>query len=101
MVRVGINEAFSQFDTHSELSFSIDQQRVRVLASVGSQTARESLHSILMHPIRQQHDVGGQIVVVQMGVRILGGRLTDDDATVDTVHLLKTWGAKTGEWSEF
>lgn len=73
-----------------ELSLSVDEQALRVLARVHGQPSRETLRSVFVHPVTEEHHVGGQVVVVEVAVRVFGRRLADDDAAVETAHLLKT-----------
>lgn len=73
-----------------ELALSVDQQRLGVLASVHGQSAGVSLGGVFVQPVADQHDVGGQIEVVQVTVGVPGRRLPDDDTPVETVHLLET-----------
>lgn len=72
----------------AELSLSVDQQRFGILASVDGQTAGISLSGVLVEPITDQHDVRGQVKVVQVTVGISGRRLADDNTAVEAVHLL-------------
>lgn len=73
-----------------ELALAVDEQRFRILTGVDGQSTRVPFGRILVQPIADQHDVRGQIEVVQMRVRIARWWLTDDDATVQTVQLLQT-----------
>ena len=72
----------------SELSFSIDQQAFGILSGVNSQSSRESLNGIFVHPVAQKHDVCGQIKIVEVTVGVPGRRLSDGNAAVQTVHFL-------------
>lgn len=73
----------------SELTLAVDQQTLGVLASVDGQPSWESFGGIFVHPVAEQHHVGGEIVIVEMAVGVLGGWLTDGDAAVETVHFLQ------------
>ena len=74
----------------TELALAVDQQRFGILTGVHRQTARVTLSGVLVQPVTHQHDVRGQIEVVQVRVRVARRRLPNDDATVQTVQLLQT-----------
>lgn len=74
----------------TELTLAVNQQRFGILASVDSQTAGITFGSILVQPITDQHNVGGQIKVIQMGVGIPRGWLTYNDTAIETIQLLET-----------
>lgn len=78
-------------NSHLELSLAVDEDGLGVLPGVRGETARKALHGVLVHPVGQQHDVRRQVEVVQVTVRVLARRLSDNDAAVDTVQLLGTW----------
>lgn len=53
-----------------ELSLAVDQHGLGILASVDRQATRITLGRILVQPIADEHDVCGQIKVVQMRVGV-------------------------------
>lgn len=74
----------------AELALAVDEQRFGILAGVDGQTTRVTFGGVLVEPIADEHDVRGQIEVVQVGVGIARWGLADDDAAVQTVQLLET-----------
>lgn len=72
-----------------ELTLAVDQQTLGVLAGVHGQSSGEPFGGILVHPVAEEHHVGGEIEVVQVAVGVFGRWLTDGDAAVQTVHLLQ------------
>lgn len=74
----------------TELSLAVDEQRFGILTGVDGETTWVPFGGIFMEPIAYQHNVRGQIEVVQMGVGVTGRRLADDDAAVQTIQLLET-----------
>lgn len=73
----------------AELSASVDQHRFGVLAGVDGQSAGIAFGGVLVQPVTDQHNVRGQIEVVQMRVGITRRRLTHDDAAVQTIDFLQ------------
>lgn len=73
----------------AELSASINQHRFGILASVDRQPSRIAFGGVLVQPIADQHNVRGQIEIVQMRVRIARRRLPHDDAAVQAVDFLQ------------
>lgn len=74
----------------TELSLAVDEHRFRILTGVDGETTWVSFGGILVEPIAYQHDMRGQIEVVQVRVGVTGRRLTDDDASVQTIQFLET-----------
>lgn len=58
--------------------------------SVDGKTTREPFSGIFVHPITEQHNMGGQIEIVQIRIGILRWCLTDNNGTIQTVHFLET-----------
>lgn len=74
----------------AELTFTVNQHRLGILTCVHCQTSRVSLSGIFVQPIRQQHDVGRQIEVIQMRIWVAWRWLTNHNWAVQTVELLQT-----------
>lgn len=74
----------------TELASAVDQHRFGILAGVDGQSTGITFGGVLVQPVANQHDVGGQIKVVQMRVGIAGWWLANDHAAVETVDLLQT-----------
>lgn len=74
----------------SELTLSVNQYVFGILPGVDGQTTWVSLGCVFVKPIAEKHDMSGQVVVVQVTVGVFGRRLTDDNASVQTVKLLKS-----------
>lgn len=73
-----------------ELSLSVEENILGVLTGVDGEPAGVSFSSVFVHPIAKEHDVGGQIEIVEMAVGVLGRRLTNDNATEETIQFLQT-----------
>lgn len=54
----------------TELTFAVDQHRLRILTCVYSQTTGVSFSGIFMQPIGQKHDMRCQVKVIQVGIRV-------------------------------
>lgn len=54
----------------TELTFAVDQHGLGILTGVDRQSTGVSLSSVFVQPIRQQHDVGRQIKVIQVRVGV-------------------------------
>lgn len=74
----------------TELSLAVDEQRFGILTGVDGETTWVPFGGIFVEPIAYQHDVRGQIEVVQVRVGVTGRGLADDDASVETIQLLET-----------
>lgn len=72
-----------------ELPFAVDEAALRVLAGVDGEPSWETFWCILVHPVAEEHDVRGQVVVVEVAVGVSRRGLADHDAAVQTVHLLE------------
>lgn len=75
---------------YPELAFSVYQHAFRRLASVNRQPAGETFSRVLMEPVADENDMGSEIVVVKIAVRIFARRLTYHYASVQTVHFLQS-----------
>lgn len=75
---------------YPKLTFPVDQHAFRCLTGVDCKTTRKTLGGALVEPIAEKYHVRGQVVIVQIAVRILARRLSDHYAAVQTVHLLHT-----------
>lgn len=69
---------------------AIDKERVGVLPLVVSSETRKVLVAVQMEPVRDQHHVRRQVVVVQLAVRVIRSRFADHQVPYQTVHLLQT-----------
>lgn len=73
-----------------ELSLSVEENVLWVLSRVDGEPAGVPLGGIFVHPIAEEHHVGGQIEVVQMAVGVLGRGLANNNASEETIQFLQT-----------
>lgn len=86
--------------TYPKLTFSIDQRAFRRLTRVDCEATGETFNGALVEPITDKYHVRGQIIIVQIAVRILARRLPNHYASVETVYLLHA-GMSVPEMSTF
>lgn len=73
---------------YPELPFPVDQYAFRRLTGVNCKTTRETLGRVLVEPVAKEDNVGSEIVVVKVAVRVFAWWLTYYDTSVETVYFL-------------
>lgn len=73
-----------------ELPLSVEEDILGILSCVDGEPAGVPFGGIFVHPIAEEHHVGGQIEVVQVAVGVFGWGLTNNNATEETIQFLQT-----------